>query len=344
MAATSEARALPFFTDLYGQPLEAGSIYVGQPGLDPVAYPAVVTSDLAGSVVVAQPIRTTHGHATAGGSQIHLFVPIPYSITILDASGRVVYASLNESDPVATAVSKSSVQTASSLADLRARDKNQTNQVWVNDYGLYYYVPTDNTSPESLPFVVVGNDGARYHLSSQYLAASWMRAIAAAPSTSPGTWVSWNDGIDTVSYVTNNSGLVGAGGVALRNVSPDGLTETARAHLKGNGVFQTSSDVVATGAVISTAGLLGVVSDASRALSWDSVNGRYNMPAAPLFVNGSQAVTQATIQATLASNQVAFGVGSVALGPNTGTNPVLPGTWVQTGSVSNSVYLYVRTA
>jgi hypothetical protein len=344
MAATSEARALPFFTDLYGQPLESGSIYIGKPGLDPVAYPAVVTSDLAGSVVVAQPIKTTHGHATAAGALIHLFVAIPYSITILDAAGRVVYASLNESDPIATAVSTSSVQSAATLADLRARDKNSTNQVWVNDYGLYFYLPTDNTSPESLPFVVVGNDGARYHLSAQYLAANWMRAVAAAPSSSSGTWISWNDGIDNVSYITNNSPAAGSGGVALRNVSSDGLTETARAQLKGNGVFQTSSDINATGAVISTAGLLGVVSDGSRALSWDAVNGRYNMPAAPLFVNGSQAVTQATIQATLAANQVAFGVGSVALGTNAATVPVLPGTWVQTGSVSNSVYLYVRTA
>jgi hypothetical protein len=344
MAATSEARALPFFTDTFGQPLESGSIYIGQPGRDPVAYPAVVTSDLAGSVVVAQPIRTTHGHAAAAGSLIHLFVQAPYSITILDASGRVVYASLNETDPVATAVATSGVQSAASLGALRARAKTSTNQVWVTGYGMYVYDPTDNTSPESLPFIVVGNDGARYHLSLQSVNANFVKASASAPSTTSGTWVSWNDSSDNASYVTNNSPVAGTGGVVLRNVSSNGLTETARAQLTGTGVFQTSGDVKASGNLIAAGGLVSVLGDGSRGLSWDSANGRYNMPGAPLFVNGSQAVTQATVQATIASNQVAFGVGSVALGTNSATVPVLPGTWVQTGSVSNSVYLYVRTA
>lgn len=169
MTATSEARALPFFTDLYGQPLESGFIYIGQPGLDPLAYPVTVNSDAAGSVVVAQPIRTTHGHAAAAGALIHLFVPIPYSITILDGAGRLVYTSLNETDPVAIALGTSSVQSANDLAALRARDKNSTNQVWVTNFGMYHYVPTDTTSPESIPTLIVGSDGGRYHLDDTYV-------------------------------------------------------------------------------------------------------------------------------------------------------------------------------
>lgn len=344
MASTSEARALPFFTDLYGSPLESGFIYIGQPGLDPVAYPSVVTSDLAGSVVVAQPIRTTHGHAAAAGSLIHLFCQIPYSITILDSSGRLVYASLNETDPVEAAISKSSVQSAGTLAELRARDKNTTNQIWVTGYGMYAYNGADHTSPENVPLVIVGNDGGRYFLDSHFDNVGWVRATQAAPHNQTGAWLSWSDGSDGSTYITNNGGSPGIGGVVLRLVSPDGTTETARASLTSVGVFTTSGNINCNGAVISNNGLLGLVPDGSRGLSWDSVNGRYNLQSAPLFVNSSQAVTQATIQATIASNQVAFGVGSVALGPNTGTNPVLPGTWVQTGSVSNSVYLYVRTA
>lgn len=168
MATISEARALPYFTDTFGQPLESGFIYIGQAGLDPVAYPATVTSDASGTTVVTQPIRTTHGHAAAAGALIHLFCPIPYSITVLDAAGRTCYASLNETDPIAIAVGTSSVQSAASLNELRARSKGATNQVWVNNYGMYTYVPTDTTSPESVPTIIVASDGGRYYLNTFY--------------------------------------------------------------------------------------------------------------------------------------------------------------------------------
>lgn len=165
--ATSEARALPFFTDLHGLPLESGSIYIGQPGLDPIAYPVNVTSDADGIVVLAQPIRTTHGHAVSGGAQVHMFCPTPYSITIQDSAGRLVYSSLNEIDPTLATLGTASVQSAADLAALRARAGASTNQVWVTGFGMYIRVPTDSTTPESIPTVIVGNDGSRYFLSAQ---------------------------------------------------------------------------------------------------------------------------------------------------------------------------------
>jgi hypothetical protein len=339
MATTSEARALPFFTDLLGQPLQAGSIYIGQAGLDPVAYPAVVTSDVAGTIVVEQPVRTTNGHAAVAGSLVHLFVPIPYSITILDSAGRLVYASLNETDPVVTAIGTSSVQSATSLADLRARSKSSTYQVWVDGFGMYVYNASDTTSPESIPSLIVGNDGARYHLSQQFVEAGWVQATSAAPSTSAGTWLSWNDGVDSASYLTNNS-PPGGGGVVMRTVSPDGLTETGRLELGPTGVTTASGGITATGSLISKAGLIGVVPDGSRALSWDSVNGRYNLPSAPLFVNSDQVITDLRLPALIRANQQAHGIGSVTLG--TATMPS-PGTWVLDSSIS-SVFLWVRTA
>lgn len=343
MAATSEARALPFFTDLYGQPLEAGSIYVGQPGLDPVAYPAVVTSDLAGSVVVAQPIRTTHGHATAGGSQIHLFVPIPYSITILDAAGRLVYASLNETDPVAIAIGSSSVQSAADLATLRARSGSSTNQVWVDGFGMYVYVPTDNTSPESIPLIIVGNDGSRYHLSAQYVNANWVKASAAAQPSSQGSWYSWNDEAGGATFLTNNRGT-GSGGFVFRTVNSDNTVEIGRAFLSATGGISAHDDIRTSRNLITENGVLSLISDGSRSLQWDAGNGRYSFPSSPLAINGSLAITQATIQASILANQQANGVGALALGNNTAPTPAQPGTWAQTGTAQNSVFLWVRTA
>lgn len=350
MATTSEARALPFFTDTLGLPLESGFIYIGQPGLDPVAYPAVVTSDIAGSVVVAQPVRTTHGHAAAAGALIHLFCPVPYSITILDAAGRLVYASLNETDPIAISQGTSTVQSASNVAELRARDKNSTNQVWVTGSGMYIYSPTDNTSPESLPFVVVGSDGGRYHLDNFFVNGAWVKAssVAGASVASQGVTMSWSDDGVGSAYITNNQGL-GNGGFVLRTVNSNNTVEFGRVSIAANGAVNaggsifSSGGISATNSIISNGGLLGLVPDGSRALSWDSVNGRYLLPSAALYVNGAQAVTLSTLSGAILANQQANGVGAVAVGTNASITPVLPGTWAQTGTASNSVFLWVRT-
>lgn len=343
MAATSEARALPFFTDLYGQPLESGFIYIGQAGLDPVAYPAVVTSDIAGTVVVAQPIRTTHGHAAAAGALIHLFVTIPYSITILDAAGRLVYASLNETDPVAIAIGSSSVQSAADLTALRARSGSSTNQVWVDGFGMYVYVPTDNTSPESIPLVIVGNDGSRYHLSAQYVNANWVKASAAAQPASQGSWFSWNDEVGGATFLTNNRGT-GTGGFVLRTVNADNTVELGRVIVSSAGGVIAQDDMRTSRNLIAGNGVLALIADGSRSLQWDAGNSRYAFVSAPLAINGSLAITQATIQASILANQQANGVGALALGNNTAPTPAQPGTWAQTGTAQNSVFLWVRTA
>lgn len=346
MAATSEARALPFFTDLNGLPLESGSIYIGQPGLDPVAYPAVVTSDIAGSVVVAQPIRTTHGHAVSAGAQIHMFCQIPYSITVLDAAGRIIYASLNETDPVAIAVNSTSVQSAAELATLRARSGSSTNQVWVNGFGMYVYVPTDTTSPESIPRVIVGNDGSRYFLSAQFVNGGWVSATGPGLPIVQGVHMSWNDAGGGQTYFTNNRGL-GTGGFVHRTVNSDNSVEIGRVTfnadgsiLSGAGITTGTGDIRAAGNLIAQGSIVSLLADGSRSLQWDSVNSRYVLASAPLFVNGSTAVTVASGIA----NQLANGVGALALGTNAAPTPAQPGTWSQTGTASNSVFLWVRTA
>jgi hypothetical protein len=301
--------------------------------------------------VVAQPVRTTHGHATAAGALIHLYVQIPYSITILDAAGRLVYASLNETDPVALAIGSSSVQSASSIAALRARDKNATNQVWVTGVGMYVYVPTDNTSPENIPLIVVGNDGARYHLDSQYVNANWVKVLgASANPNSQGAWYSWNDANDGAARITNNKGTGGTGGFVLRTVNADNSVELGRATVTQTGGLITTDGIQATGDIKATHNLIAgnsvvdLNSALTRYLWWDSVNDQYGLVNAPLFVNGSLALTQANYQAIVAANQLANGIGAVALGNNVAPNPAQPGTWTATGTAFNTVFLYVRTA
>jgi hypothetical protein len=343
MATTSEARALPFFTDLYGLPLASGSIYIGQAGLDPRAYPQSVYSDALSTIVLQQPVRTTHGRAVSGGAQVHMYCEIPYSILVLDAQGRTVYASLNEIDPIFTALSTSSVQSADSLPDLRARSGPDTNFVWVAGMGMYQFIPSDKTSPEQIPFVIVGGDGSRYYLDihNGNLAFARINASSANPN-SQGVWLSWNDGGTGAAQLTNNQGG-GTGGFVLRNVNSDNTVETGRVTIGQNGSITASASVVSLGNVVAGGGIVAVTSYGSRSLFWNGALGRYEMALSPLAVQGSNVLTQATYQAAILANQQANGVGSVAVGSASGVNPpTLPGTWVLTGSNFNSVFQYVR--
>jgi hypothetical protein len=347
MAATSEARALPFFTDLYGQPLESGSIYIGKPGLDPVAYPVTVFSDADQTVALAQPIRTVHGRAVSAGAQVHMFCPAPYSITILDGAGRIIYASLNEVDPALIAIGNSGVQSAADLSTLRARSGSSTNQVWVPGFGMYGYVPTDNTSPESIPTIIVGNDGSRYYLDVQYVRGNWAHITTQSDNIKQqGFWATWNDDLSGSTFLTNNRGN-GTGGFVLRNVDVNNTTETGRVTMTAPGGLVATSDVRSDGNLIAQGGTVALDNAGDRYVRYDGAN--YLMPAADLFVNGSKAVTQAsfssTLQAALLANQQANGVGSVAVGSASGVNPpTLPGTWATTGANFNNVWQYVRVA
>lgn len=343
MATTSEARALPFFTDLLGQPLSSGFIYIGQAGLDPIAYPAVIHSDIAGTIVVAQPVRTTNGHAAAAGSLIHLFVPIPYSITILDSAGRLVYASLNETDPVAISVSSSSVQSAPNLAALRARSGASSNQVWVTDFGMYVYQPSDSTSPEGLPFIVVGNDGSRYYLGLQYVSGKWVRAQSLGDVSKQGAYLSWNDSNDGAAYLTTNRGS-GNGGTILRTVTADGSTELGRVSISPAGDLTAgnitaNSNVTASLNMTVAGGTVNLNASGNRSISFSG--GTYNLPSADLQINGQIALTAPKFVA----NQLAPNVGALALGNSTAPQGVgpFPGTWVSSGSNFATVWLWVRS-
>lgn len=337
--ATSEARALPFFVDLFGRPLESGSIYIGQAGRDPVAYPVTVTSDAAGAVVLQQPIRTTHGRAVSGGAQVHMFCPTPYSITVLDSAGRVTYTSLNETDPSVVSLGTSTVQSASSLADLRARSGSGTNQVWVDGVGMYVYQPTDTTSPQSVPFIVVGNDGSRYYLDAVDLNGNFVKVSGAAPTPSAqGLWISWNeDGSQGDTYFTNNNGGAN-GGFIFRNMDVTGTNQLGAVTISATGALDSTGDLRSHANVIAENGIVALNAGGTRYVQYNGTN--YSMPAADLLVNGSKAITEATISAELAANNSALAVGSYTIG--TATMPT-PGTWTLIATIS-SVYLWLRTA
>jgi hypothetical protein len=340
MATISEARALPFFTDLHGLPLESGSIYIGQPGLDPQAYPQTVYSDASSTTVLQQPIRTMHGRAVSGGAQVHMYCQIPYSILVIDAQGRTVYAALNEIDPIFTSLSTSSVQGANDLPTLRARSGPSTNLVWVAGFGMYRFISNDNTSPEQIPFVIVGNDGSRYYLDlhTGNLSLAKISGVAANPN-SQGLWLSWNDANDGAGRITNNQGA-GAGGLVIRNVNADNSSETGRVtigetgSILATGTISTagSSDIISNHNLVANGGGLFMKSDGSRSFIWDGTN--YVMASAELFVNGGHVYHTNWFNPLVLNgigNTRIFTIFSAPVGTNFTAPGGVPGTWLSTG-------------
>ena len=86
----------PVFTDLDGQPLEDGYIYIGMANLPAVTNPLTVYWNAALTNVAVQPIRTSGGYPVNSGTPARLFVNGNYSILITDRNGSVVFSSLQD--------------------------------------------------------------------------------------------------------------------------------------------------------------------------------------------------------------------------------------------------------
>lgn len=94
MAANSITSPFPIITDIDGQPLEGGYIWIGIAGLDPQTNPKNTYWDNALTALAAQPIRTIGGYPIRTGSPARLFVDANYSIRVQNKNGTIIYSSL----------------------------------------------------------------------------------------------------------------------------------------------------------------------------------------------------------------------------------------------------------
>ena len=84
------------FFDRAGQPLDAGYIYIGLPGINPEVAPIAVYWNAALTIPAAQPIRTLAGYPSRDGSPGMIIINVlTFSIVIRDRNGTLVYSNLN---------------------------------------------------------------------------------------------------------------------------------------------------------------------------------------------------------------------------------------------------------
>lgn len=120
MSALSIQPTYPIFTDIDGQPLEDGYVWIGVANLAPIVNPITVYWDAALTIPAAQPIRTQGGYPVNSGTPARLYVNSNYSIQVQNKNGSVVYsapaATERYSDVVIGSVDASSVSYLSSFA------------------------------------------------------------------------------------------------------------------------------------------------------------------------------------------------------------------------------------
>jgi hypothetical protein len=92
MTALSIQPPFPLLTDIDGQPLEDGYIWIGVANLPPIGNPIAVYWDAALTQPAALPVRTRGGYPVNAGTPARLYVGSDYSIQVQNKNGSVIYS------------------------------------------------------------------------------------------------------------------------------------------------------------------------------------------------------------------------------------------------------------
>ena len=104
MSALSIQPTYPIFTDIDGQPLENGYVWIGTANLNPQTNPISVFWDAALTIPATQPIRTLGGYPSNSGTPARLYVNSDYSIRVQNRNGSNVYSALTATERYSNAV------------------------------------------------------------------------------------------------------------------------------------------------------------------------------------------------------------------------------------------------
>lgn len=152
MTTLSIQPPFPLITDIDGQPLEDGYIWIGAANLPPIGNPIAVYWDAALTQPAALPARTRGGYPVNAGTPARLYVGSDYSILVQNKNGSTIYsapaATERYSDPVITGVSSAEVSflQAGTGAVTRTAQSKLRDVVSVKDFGAVGDGVTDDTA------------------------------------------------------------------------------------------------------------------------------------------------------------------------------------------------------
>jgi len=151
MSALSIQPTYPIFTDIDGQPLEDGYIWIGVANLQPIGNPINVYWDAALTIPAALPIRTRGGYPMNSGTPARLYVNSDYSIQVQNKNGSVVYSAPTVTERysdlvVSVAASNVSFIQAGAGAVTRTAQNKMRDIIDARDYGAVADGVTNNTT------------------------------------------------------------------------------------------------------------------------------------------------------------------------------------------------------
>lgn len=98
MTALATLNPISQYFDFDGSPLDAGYLYFGAVGQNPVTAPQTVYWDAAATQPAAQPIRTLNGYPMRGGAPAIVYAVADYSLLVNDKRGRQLFYGANSAD------------------------------------------------------------------------------------------------------------------------------------------------------------------------------------------------------------------------------------------------------
>lgn len=146
MPAVTITTPFPIFTDVDGNPLEDGYVYVGTNGLNPETNPIQLYWDQALTVPAAQPIRTIGGYASRSGTPGQLYAnAVNFSMLVKDKNGSLVWSSLSGTGISPNADGVTYMPAGAGAVDTTVQAKLRES-VSVKDFGAVGDGVTDDTA------------------------------------------------------------------------------------------------------------------------------------------------------------------------------------------------------
>lgn len=188
MATLANLNPFSTFTELDGDALDNGYIYVGVAGQNPKQFPITVYWDEFGTVPAQQPLRTNGGYVTRSGKPAQVYVNSSYSILVEDKKRKQVFYVASYVPPEL----RGALQKVNTYADLRNYTGLEPNlyvasrsDIGDGGDGVFYYDPTDTTTPDNDGTVLVGISGKRFKRQiSGFVSSSW---FASGDGITPNT-------------------------------------------------------------------------------------------------------------------------------------------------------------
>ena len=145
MTTLSIQPPFPLITDIDGQPLEDGYIWIGVANLPPIGNPIAVYWDAALTIPAALPVRTRGGYPVNAGTPARLYVGSDYSILVQNKNGSTLYSAPDGASDRFSAAQISFLQ-AGLGAVVRTAQSKLRDVVSVKDFGAVGDGVTDDTA------------------------------------------------------------------------------------------------------------------------------------------------------------------------------------------------------